>query len=45
MRDMKNDKVTWRDRHADGIYMAKTTGSLLMLTLLGYALTVAVFAL
>lgn len=43
MRDMKNDRVTWRDRHADGIYMAKTAGGMLVIGLLGYALCVAVF--
>lgn len=44
MYDMKNYRVTWRDRHADGIYMAKTAGGMLILTLLGYALCIAVFA-
>ena len=43
MRDMKNYRLTWREKHEDGIYMAKTAGGLLVLALLGYALCVAVF--
>lgn len=43
MRDMKNDRATWRDRHADGIYMAKSLGGMLVLATLGYGLTILVF--
>jgi hypothetical protein len=44
MRDMKHDRETWRDKHEDGIYMAKTAGGVLILSFLVYALYVAAFA-
>jgi hypothetical protein len=44
MRDMKHERETWRDRHADGICMAKTAGGMLVLGLMFYALLILTFS-
>jgi len=44
MHDMKNYRLTWRERHADGIHMAMTAGGMLVLGLMFYALLILTFS-
>ena len=45
MRDMKNARLTWRDRHEDMVSLAKTVADALVLGALGIALCILVFSL
>jgi hypothetical protein len=45
MRDMKNDRFTWKDKHKDMVSLAKTVADALVLGALGCVLCVLFFSL
>lgn len=45
MRDMKNDRLTWRDKHEDMVFLCKTVADALVLGALGTVLCILVFSL
>jgi len=44
MRDMKNARPTWRDKHEDGIYLAKIVADALVLGALVVVLCILAFS-
>jgi len=45
MRDMKNDRPTWKDKHEDMLSLAKTVADALVLGALGITLCILAFSL
>lgn len=45
MRDMKNSKLTWKEKHEDMAHLAKTVADGLILGVLGIVLCILVFSL
>ncbi len=45
MRDMKNDRLTWKERHEDMVHLAKVVADGLILGVLGIVLCILVFSL
>jgi len=45
MRDMKNDRLTWKDKHEDMVSLVKTVADALVLGALGIVLCILFFSL
>lgn len=45
MRDMKNDRLTWKERNEDMAHLAKTVADGLILAVLGIVLCILAFSL